>query len=90
MSDLAASIRFYEEGNDISAMHLCFEVDDLDSVYQRMRDAGLSFSGEPIVFEDADGLKNGAGTAVAYFDDPDGTHLEIIAPQEPFKRKQRA
>lgn len=74
-------------GNDISAMHLCFEVDDLDAVYKRMRDAGLEFSGEPIVFEDGDGLKAGAGTAVAYFDDPDGTHLEIIAPVGPFKRK---
>lgn len=74
-------------GSDISAMHLCFEVDDLDAVYKRMRDAGIEFSGEPLVFEDEDGLKAGAGTAVAYFDDPDGTHLEIIAPMGPFKRK---
>ncbi|MBY3537524.1 VOC family protein [Rhizobium laguerreae] len=75
------------QGNDIGAMHLCFEVDDLDAVYRRMKDAGLEFSGEPIIFEDGDGLKKGAGTAVAYFDDPDGTHLEIIAPKGPFKRK---
>jgi catechol 2,3-dioxygenase-like lactoylglutathione lyase family enzyme len=75
------------KGNNIGAMHLCFEVDDLDAVYQRMLDAGVEFSGKPITFEDGDGLKNGAGTAVAYFDDPDGTHLEIISPKGPFKRK---
>jgi catechol 2,3-dioxygenase-like lactoylglutathione lyase family enzyme len=73
--------------NDIGAMHLCFEVDDIDAIYQRMRDAGLIFQGEPIVFEAEDQLKAGIGTAVAYFDDPDGTHLEIIAPMGPFKRK---
>jgi len=73
--------------NDIGAMHLCFEVDDLDAVYKRMREAGLAFQGEPIVFEAGDQLKTGIGTAVAYFDDPDGTHLEIIAPVGPFKRK---
>ena len=27
------------DNSDIGAMHLCFEVDDLDAVYQRMRDA---------------------------------------------------
>jgi catechol 2,3-dioxygenase-like lactoylglutathione lyase family enzyme len=74
-------------GNEIGAMHLCFEVDELDAVYSRMRDAGITFQGEPIVFEESDGLKDGIGTAVAYFDDPDGTHLEIIAPAGPFKRK---
>lgn len=74
-------------GNEIGAMHLCFEVEDLDAVYRRMREAGITFQGDPIVFEESDGLKNGIGTAVAYFDDPDGTHLEIIAPAGPFKRK---
>lgn len=74
-------------GNDISAMHLCFEVDDLDAVYQRMTKAGLTFNGEPITFQAEDQLKQGIGTTVAYFDDPDGTHLEIIQPQGPFQRK---
>jgi catechol 2,3-dioxygenase-like lactoylglutathione lyase family enzyme len=74
-------------GNEISAMHLCFEVDDLDAVHRRMIEAGIEFQGDPIVFEEGDGLKAGIGTAVAYFDDPDGTHLEIIAPAGPFKRK---
>ncbi len=73
--------------NEISSMHLCFEVDDLNAVYERMRAAGIGFEGEPITFQAEDGLKAGIGTSVAYFDDPDGTHLEIIAPAGPFKRK---
>ena len=73
--------------NDVSAMHLCFEVDDLDAVYERMVEAGLAFSGEPMTFQAEDKLSAGIGTKVAYFDDPDGTHLEIIEPQGPFRRK---
>lgn len=81
--------RAHYENNQISAMHLCFEVDDIHEAVQRLKDAGIKLSGEPIIFEEADGLKSGWGTAVAYFDDPDGTHLEIIAPQGPFKREQK-
>ncbi|QIY90863.1 VOC family protein [Chryseobacterium gallinarum] len=73
--------------NQISAMHLCFEVDNIDEAMQRLKEIGVEPDGEPIVFEEADGLKSGYGTAVAYFQDPDGTNLEIIAPQGPFKRK---
>jgi catechol 2,3-dioxygenase-like lactoylglutathione lyase family enzyme len=73
--------------NQISAMHLCFEVDNIDEAMQRLKDIGVEPDGEPIVFEEADGLKSGYGTAVAYFRDPDGTNLEIIPPQGPFKRK---
>jgi catechol 2,3-dioxygenase-like lactoylglutathione lyase family enzyme len=68
-------------------MHLCFEVDDLDAVYRRMTEAGLTFNGEPITFQTEDQLKQGIGTKVAYFDDPDGTHLGIIQPQGPLQRK---
>ena len=70
----------YDNG-DVGAMHLCFEVDDLQNVYERMKAAGVTFSGEPITFQDEDGLKSGQGTTVAYFEDPDGTHLELIQPR---------
>lgn len=73
--------------NQISAMHLCFEVDSIDEAMQRLKEIGVEPDGEPIVFEESDGLKAGYGTAVAYFQDPDGTNLEIIAPQGPFQRK---
>jgi catechol 2,3-dioxygenase-like lactoylglutathione lyase family enzyme len=72
--------------NQISAMHLCFEVEDLDSAITRLKEIGIEPDGAPIVFEEADGLKAGFGTGVAYFTDPDGTNLELIAPQGPFRR----
>ncbi|MDQ8749541.1 glyoxalase [Elizabethkingia miricola] len=75
------------QNNQISAMHLCFEVDDIDAAMERLKEIGIKPEGEPIVFQEEDGLKSGFGTAVAYFRDPDGTNLEIIAPQGPFKRK---
>lgn len=77
------------QNNQISAMHLCFEVDDMDAALQRLKEINIEPEGEPIVFQEEDGLRDGFGTAVAYFRDPDGTNLEIIAPQGPFKRKNR-
>lgn len=73
--------------NQISAMHLCFEVDDINAAMERLKEIGIEPEGEPITFQEEDGLQSGFGTAVAYFRDPDGTNLEIIAPQGPFKRK---
>lgn len=81
-------VKAHYENNQISAMHLCFEVDNIQDAVKRLKDAGIKLSGDPIIFEVADGLKSGFGTAVAYFDDPDGTHLEIIEPQGPFKRER--
>ena len=75
------------QNNQISAMHLCFEVDDIDEAMKRLKEIGVDPEGEPIIFQESDGLRSGVGTAVAYFRDPDGTNLEIIAPQGPFKRK---
>lgn len=75
------------KNSQISAMHLCFEVDNIEDAVQRLKEIGVEPDGEPITFQEEDGLKSGFGTAVAYFQDPDGTNLEIIAPQGPFKRK---
>ena len=75
-------------GDEVSAMHLCFEVDDLDAVHRRMVEAGLRFEAEPITLEAEDGLAAGIGTHVACFDDPDGTHLELIQPVGLFRRKE--
>lgn len=74
------------KNNQISAMHLCFEVDGIDKAVERLKKVGVDLSGETMIFEAADGLSSGWGTKVAYFDDLDGVHLEIIEPQGPFKR----
>ena len=67
--------------------HLAFEVDDIEAAVARMKEIGIEPEGEPIYFEESDGLKAGFGTGVVYFKDPDGTNLELIAPKGPFKRE---
>jgi hypothetical protein len=49
------------------------------AAYARMQEAGLKFRGEPITFEEGDGLKAGIGTKVAYCGDPD-VHAPGIDP----------
>ena len=50
--------------------HIGFKVGDVDLRAQRIRDAGVRFTLEPL---DAVG-----GVRIAFFQDPDGAHLEII------------
>jgi catechol 2,3-dioxygenase-like lactoylglutathione lyase family enzyme len=50
--------------------HIGFTVGDVDLRAQRVRDAGVPFTLPPV---DAVG-----GVRIAFFQDPDGTHLEII------------
>jgi len=75
---------------ELGAMHVCFEVKDLEPVFKRMQDAGIKFHG-PFhrVSRDEDGAEDGIGTVVASFDGPDGERLELIAPQGPFVRAER-
>ncbi|QVV91989.1 VOC family protein [Weissella tructae] len=70
----------------ISAMHMCFEVEDLEAAMGRLKELGIEPEGEPIYFDEEDGLKSGFGTGVVYFKDPDGTNLELIEPKGPFTR----
>ena len=72
---------------ELGAMHACFEVKDLESIFKRMQDAGIKFHG-PFhrVSREDDGAEEGIGTVVASFDGPDGERLEMIAPQGPFVR----
>ncbi|MFF4378428.1 VOC family protein [Kitasatospora sp. NPDC001547] len=71
--------------NRPGSMHLCLRVDDFDAVYRRMKEAGYEFLGEDYTFIEGEVTPNAAlGTRVAYFNDPDGTNLEIIRPQGGF------
>ncbi|MGW5446136.1 VOC family protein [Streptomyces asiaticus] len=71
--------------NRPGSMHLCFEVDDFDAVFSRMKDAGYDFLGPDYTFQAGEVTPDAAlGTRVAYFNDPDGTNLEIIEPQGGF------
>ncbi|MEV4252409.1 VOC family protein [Spirillospora sp. NPDC049652] len=71
--------------NRPGSMHLCFQVDDFDAVYRRMKDAGYDFLGDDYTFLAGEVTPEEAlGTKVAYFNDPDGTNLEIIQPMGGF------
>ncbi|MFE4398607.1 MULTISPECIES: VOC family protein [Streptomycetaceae] len=71
--------------NRPGSMHLCLRVDDFDAVYSRMKDAGYGFLGDDYTFIEGEVTPNAAlGTRVAYFNDPDGTNLEIIRPEGGF------
>ncbi|MEV4808998.1 VOC family protein [Micromonospora avicenniae] len=73
--------------NRPGSMHLCFKVDDVRAVHDRMRHAGFDFLGEPYTFVEGEVYPAEAhGTEVAYFNDPDGTNLELIAPKGGFAR----
>ncbi|MGC4745886.1 VOC family protein [Micromonospora sp. DT201] len=88
-------IQFQEPVGDVAqvaanrpgSMHLCFQVDDVSSVFDRMREAGFEFLGQPYTFAAGEvNPPDAVGTEVAYFNDPDGTNLEIIAPKGGFSR----
>jgi len=62
----------------IGLSHVCFDVIDCKSEYERLRDAGMRFQHEPIT---AEGIAN-----VAYGRDPDGNLIElqeILDPAHP-------
>lgn len=70
----------------VSAMHMCFEVTDIKAAVARLKQLGIEPEGEPMYFTEEDGLKSGLSTGVVYFRDPDGAHLELIEPKGPFQR----
>ncbi|WP_407562144.1 VOC family protein [Streptomyces sp. 184] len=71
--------------NRPGSMHLCLKVDDLDAVHARMKEAGYGFLGDGYTFAAGEVTPEAAlGTKVAYFNDPDGTNLEIIEPRGGF------
>ncbi len=58
---------------DVGAVHVCFEVEDIDRVYDELQAKGVEFSIEPTrvlggVLE---------GDRYCYFRDPDGIQLEL-------------
>lgn len=62
------------KNNDVGAMHIAFQVEDIDAVYQRMLEHGVRFTSEPVTIP-AGPMK---GWRWTYFFDPDGVSMEII------------
>jgi catechol 2,3-dioxygenase-like lactoylglutathione lyase family enzyme len=72
---VTASGRPYDRNNhDVGAMHIAFQVEEIDAVYQRMVGHGVRFTAPPATIP-AGPMK---GWRWTYFFDPDGVSLEII------------
>lgn len=59
---------------DVGAIHVCFEVEDIDATYQRLLSKGVEFSAPPAVSTEGP-LE---GVAYAYFRDLQGVQLELF------------
>lgn len=63
------------KNNDIGSVHVCFEVDDVNTAYENVLALGLTTNAAPV--------KIGEGPLVGwtfcYFRDPDGIQLEVIS-----------
>ncbi len=56
--------------------HICFNVEDIHSTYQSLRDKGVRFRSEPVAI--TTGVH--AGGYAVYFLDPDDNTLELVQP----------
>jgi catechol 2,3-dioxygenase-like lactoylglutathione lyase family enzyme len=65
---------------DVGASHVCFVVDDLRSLYERLQESGIASFVSPPVEVDT-GINTG-GLAL-YLRDPDGIILELFQPPAP-------
>lgn len=75
----AGEVRASHPTNDIASAHLCFAVDDIGAMYERLKAAGVEFRSAP----QAIGGEPGNGWAV-YFRDPDGIPLELAQDDHGF------
>lgn len=55
---------------DFGIAHLCFQVDDVDAEYRRMKGLGMRFHSKPVVFED--------GSKYVYGRDIDDNIVELL------------
>jgi catechol 2,3-dioxygenase-like lactoylglutathione lyase family enzyme len=60
--------------NDIGKMHVCFQVDDIESAYAELSDRGVQF------WTPVNRITEGPAKdwKFVYFSDPDGVQLELL------------
>lgn len=69
--------------NTLGIRHVCFEVEDMKSVHERLRARGVEFIGPPTR---VDTPAEVAGVEFCYFRDPDGNILELRRPPDHERR----
>ena len=62
--------------SDVGAVHVCFEVSDIEAAQERLRALGVEFASEPLDLVDGP-MK---GVRYVYFRDPDGVALQLLQP----------
>ena len=62
------------ERNQLGAAHVCFNVDNIDKLYNELEEEGVEFVTKPIYKDVPDGTRTG----VCYAKDPEGNWLEFI------------
>jgi catechol 2,3-dioxygenase-like lactoylglutathione lyase family enzyme len=63
---------------DVGITHVCLLIDDIGSLYERLRAAGVAFYSEPVLVDTG---ANAGGLGV-YLRDPDGITLELFQRPE--------
>ncbi|UZO80088.1 VOC family protein [Aquimarina sp. ERC-38] len=69
---------FRQNNNDVGAIHIAFEVDDIQETYKNLSEKGYQFNAEPYTFKEKDKAEDIVGASFAYLNDPDGIQLEIF------------
>ncbi|MDH6452534.1 MULTISPECIES: VOC family protein [unclassified Streptomyces] len=73
------TLDFMDTTDEITPQHYAFLVseDDFDTIFARVREAGLMYWADPFHHRPGEINHNDGGRG-AYFDDPDGHRLEIL------------
>jgi catechol 2,3-dioxygenase-like lactoylglutathione lyase family enzyme len=66
--------------NDVGALHLCFQVDDMSAAIEGLKGTGASLHHEPVPLDESAG--DLAGYTFMYFTDPDGISIELFQVPE--------
>ena len=62
------------ERNQLGSAHVCFNVENIEELYQDLKSKGVEFVTPPILSTNADGSIHG----ICYCQDPEGNWLEFI------------
>jgi len=67
------------ERNQLGASHICFNVEGLANLHEKLISQGISFVTPPIYTD----LPNGSRTGICYFQDPEGNWIELVERTRP-------
>ena len=67
----------YLRKNQHGAMHICFLVEDLQTIFDDLTEKGIKFVTDPIFHDTPEGRRG-----IIYLQDPEGNWLEFIQPPQ--------